>query len=190
MTCDESSNIICWFWNRNFELRSVVVRIKYGDHGRWLSWSKTIKVGARAEKYSQLFSSSGGVHCGASLSRHKKRSTGGKVASVNDTSHATASATQPVDQQAVTTASNTSSATMATDWLTVDRWALLDPRLARWLLLFVSISSICPTPFIRRPVLSTVLPPNLRSPAHTKQIQINMILHHIDVFQIIRVWFW
>lgn len=99
---------------------------------------------------------------------HRRRSSGGEMAS--DTNPATVtSAGQPVDQPAVATARNISSATMPSDWLAGDRRTRLDPRLARWLLLFVSISSTSSTPFIRRLVLSSVFPPDFRSPVHKKR---------------------
>lgn len=96
------------------------------------------------------------------------RISGGETASTSDTSPPMAASTgQPVDQLAVAAARNASSAAMLTDWLTVDRRTRLDPRLARWLLLFVSISPADSTPFIRRPVLSSIFPPDFRSPGVT-----------------------
>lgn len=98
---------------------------------------------------------------------HKSRNNGGEMAS--DTNPMTVtSAGHPVDHPAVAAAINISSATMPRDWLAVDRRTRLDPRLALWLLLFVSISPASSTPFIRRLVLSSIFPPDFRSPVHRK----------------------
>jgi len=98
------------------------------------------------------------------------RISGGETATARDTSPdiSTASAGQPVDHPA---ARNASSATMPNDWLVVDRRTRLDPRLARWLLLFVSISPVFSRPFICRRVLSSnLLPPGFRSSANDKTL--------------------
>jgi len=93
------------------------------------------------------------------------RTNGGETASASDTRpHTAASTGQPVDQLVVAAVRNANSATMLTDWLTVDRRTRLEPRLARWLLLLVSISPADSTPFIRRPVLSSIFPLDFRSP--------------------------